>query len=1024
LIKFAAAAMLLVEDTRTGQHTRTADRARFQYTPKPGYVYVRSRMISSRTNENYDTFPADEIRKAWRTFIGKPVFVNHHNEDINRARGFIADAALHEDVNPNGTPDVWVEGLMAIDAVRFPKLAEAIVARDIERTSMGTAVSFTVCSFCGNHAETPLDYCKHIASMKGRRIIRTSESGAREAVLVSEICYGLGFFENSLLVEDPADPTAYAFGVDTRGVPELAKSAGRKQRAATKIGGSVRGLAQLYRPMDTRDDPTDWPVVRTAELLLEAAGPRWADPADHPYFQANPVSSDNIMAHWNRATPEDKDQGMNWYHGAHLVAKAIANGDPHKGAGVLAAYSPQTNWPSNMFNAARALESGKAIGGKGSGIFATQSMADQAQRIINGEPHPTVLKGPKIQDFAHLIEHDGDEDPSQPHAVIDRHAMSVATGRRLTDDEIAKAPIATRHYYGHVVNAYKQAADQISAQEGHPVAPHQVQAATWLVRQRENALADAASGTGMGKGRGTNIQNASNAWNDYAKERFPHLVGPGYHGASKVAHKVGYGEQVAPPEVNTLLPESCPICGNSDTWNSNQCMECGYEAPPEPFDSPDLDRARQDLGQAEQDIDQAATPADGQQPSQPLQDGQQALPQDAQPPLYVGQRSIPRNTVERNTGMTSNSAVRANIHKRLDEQQKQINGFGGLLAAIASRVGVTAADVPPQFQKSDDDSGSSTSDSGSDSSSDSGPDKDSAEYKAGYADGKAGNEKDGSGTDYDAGYSAGQSAGDDSDSDSDSSSDSDSDDDSDKTSSVARRRRQAYLQQRRAHRRTAEGADATSNETARQPAAKDDPSNIGAVPSSANTNVTPDATTSVDSAPTSTTLETDDSHKIDVEAPTPGVDDPPSADGAKVPQDITVGTPANNTDSYNTGGPDNISWTAAREDPKTRLLSAIKLAKLRQLAGLDAGEDEMVLAQRICDDRKMPLAAIAVEAGALNRVITAAQARQAQRSAANRNLVPQNRTAERTRPSLAAPQGIVATASTGEISSEEFGDLG
>ena len=197
---------------------RTAHRAVFAYEPREGFIYVRSRAISSRCNDNFDEFPAEEIKKAYSSFVGKPVFVNHHNDDHRRARGVILDAVLHEDVNPDGSPDTWVEVLMEVDAVKFPKLAKAILAGHIDRTSMGTDVAYSVCSVCANKAASPLEYCQHIPAMKGQTVWKTTASGSKEGVLVRELCYGLHFFENSLLVEDPADPTAFFLGVDDRGV--------------------------------------------------------------------------------------------------------------------------------------------------------------------------------------------------------------------------------------------------------------------------------------------------------------------------------------------------------------------------------------------------------------------------------------------------------------------------------------------------------------------------------------------------------------------------------------------------------------------------------------------------------------------------------------------------------------------------------------------------------------------------------------------------------------------------------------
>jgi len=225
------AALEIISAEYGDQHSlrHLAHRADFTYAPRPGYLYVRSRAISSRTNDNFDDFPAEEIEKGYRSFIGKPVFVNHVNEDHKRARGVVIDAALHHDVNPNGSPDTWCEVLMEVDALRFPKLAQAIVQGHIDRTSMGVDVEYSICSACGNKATNPAEYCRHIPQMKGSKIVRRNAATNRpEETLIFETCYGLSFFENSLLVEDPADPTAYFLGVDDRGLRMAQKTAHRK----------------------------------------------------------------------------------------------------------------------------------------------------------------------------------------------------------------------------------------------------------------------------------------------------------------------------------------------------------------------------------------------------------------------------------------------------------------------------------------------------------------------------------------------------------------------------------------------------------------------------------------------------------------------------------------------------------------------------------------------------------------------------------------------------------------------------
>lgn len=979
MLKFATAQIIAAEYGGQRRVTKAAHRAVFQYEARPGYLYVRSRAISSRCNDNWDEFPAEEIKAAYKTFIGKPVFVNHTNDNHRRARGVIIDAALHEDSNPDGTPDTWAEVLMEVDAKNFPKLAKAILAGHVDRTSMGCDVAYSICSACGNRATTPAEYCAHIPGLKGKPLYRHTASGRRVGESIREICHGLGFFENSLLVEPPADPTAHFLGVDSSAldktasrrtanwddedeeeydedgydstghdrdgyhrsypkseaspdadlsVPPHCLTCGRdiapdgfetwrhhgdhswtnnkgpvsdhkviphdgrtsaqeherlagdtqawsdrleleqrerhekKQRVDkmfTDVGGdrfkqvpedwfrehgvgprqdivSPPGLPALtpgmkqrlvrrreravtesqpytppgkqslnsrnaaaqqpprrpsveemkrkneivdrafdrvtdgetsthlpdrwrrdmagdtgqdnidntptggryrktypeqlqqkreravtesqpfvppqpgpqhlsrrhlaagsegplpqgvrfqfehrnptapgdhliaatvphpetgkpvsagYLTWDSNDgtvnmihtepehrrrglgnamwlrahevanergivppkhspvrthDGQDWsrgvdqqtrvptpgqqalfghdadgingnPTDITGQqgpkysdirehlkhehstnsdglpdeslhvqhdalhgihqhyhvhgsLRSQAAGPAYDPPETHPWYQQVPLSHENVLHHWEQANDEEKAQGERWYPDAHLVAKAIAKLHPdihtdaeaaHKGAGVLSAYSPQQNWWANQHNAARSFATGNAIG-KGEGLMVMASHAKAAQRILDGEDHQKVLKGPKTQDFAHLIEHggmDGHGNPSN-RVVIDRHALSVAAGRRLSSDEGNGFPGSSRHYYEHAADQYRKAAAVLSDREKRHIPPHAVQAVTWLVRQRLNA--DEDQNSPGGKGRQTVQRNQRQQWKDLAAEHTPELKDQG-----------------------------------------------------------------------------------------------------------------------------------------------------------------------------------------------------------------------------------------------------------------------------------------------------------------------------------------------------------------------------------------------------------------------------------------------------------------------------------------------------------------
>lgn len=656
---------------------KAAHRVAFDYDPRPGYLYVRSRMISSRTNDNHDTFPAGEIEKGYRTFLGKPVFVNHHNANHRRARGVIVAIALHRDRNPDGTPDTWVEGLMEIDALRFPKLAKAILAGKVNRTSMGVDVEWSHCSACGNKATSPAEYCKHLPALKGKKIRKRNPStGKIEEKLIHEVCAGLSFFENSLLVEDPADPTAYLLGKpDDRGLSAAASkhSAATFTRVAPRcincgkdfndgkpgrnIGdwrngkmpylcndcayghtdeesfgkppslditdkggmGSRQNTDRLIHGIGEHDLARKWtPDDETLHSLSRRQAAKRAG-GDHPFFKENPVSSANVVAAYHDSTQDEKALGDRWYSDAHHVAKSITGGDAAKGAGLLSAYSPQTAWPVNMFNASRAAQGDPP--GPGSGAMGIHQKS--AMRILGGEHHSQVLKAPKTAAFAHLIEHGGDTAENEKNGtekvVVDRHALSVAVGRRLGKEEGSKAPLGQGQHYEHVAQAYREAAHILSKATGRKISPHQVQAATWLRQIRKNQEEDTSGkgggGLGAGKGRVQMQNNSKTRWEQHHKHYHPtphHIPEENmhYHGLRRAQ---AYGETRVPPDVDTLRMEECPVCGEHDVWSGSRCPVCGFIVPPSLFRDPDTSKAQQvrdELDQSGEVVTQPGAPGD------------------------------------------------------------------------------------------------------------------------------------------------------------------------------------------------------------------------------------------------------------------------------------------------------------------------------------------------------------------------------------------------------------------------------
>lgn len=67
------------------------------------------------------------------------------------------------------------------------------------------------------------------------------------------------------------------------------------------------------------------------------------------------------------------------------------------------------------------------------------------------------------------------------------------------------------------------------------------------------------------------------------------------------SRRLAYGETKAPAEVDTLRESDCPVCGNTESWDGDRCMICGFFRPPEMFTDPDTSIHQQvDLRQQQQ----------------------------------------------------------------------------------------------------------------------------------------------------------------------------------------------------------------------------------------------------------------------------------------------------------------------------------------------------------------------------------------------------------------------------------------
>lgn len=185
------------------------------------------------------------------------------------------------------------------------------------------------------------------------------------------------------------------------------------------------------------------------------------------YTRRMPTYAENIVAVFERATPAERTDGMEWYYDAHALALRLSPNDVWRGAGVIAAFSPQQKWDINVRNAENAFATGIATGH-------TKVMCSQAQRILDGEYALDVLKGDKVRAFCSAI---ADPDNSMI-ATIDRHAHDIAMGRVFSDNERKIGKVLFRSLSNH----YREAAFEVN------VSVAQIQAITWVRWRNEKGV--------------------------------------------------------------------------------------------------------------------------------------------------------------------------------------------------------------------------------------------------------------------------------------------------------------------------------------------------------------------------------------------------------------------------------------------------------------------------------------------------------------------------------------------------------
>lgn len=187
----------------------------------------------------------------------------------------------------------------------------------------------------------------------------------------------------------------------------------------------------------------------------------------------------------DRATPGDMEHGRIWYPQAHDFASQLARGDITRGAGAVAALSPQQDWGVNM-QMARELPNLR------SADVAALRQGDRSPlqgKKLNNQSSANVLKAHEIwagRDPTEVLRMDvktgnffrNVEDPSNPqHVTVDTHAHDLALGKQISWKSSRGLDVASR--YSHFAEAYRQEANR------RDELPNVTQATTWVTWRRE-----------------------------------------------------------------------------------------------------------------------------------------------------------------------------------------------------------------------------------------------------------------------------------------------------------------------------------------------------------------------------------------------------------------------------------------------------------------------------------------------------------------------------------------------------------
>lgn len=169
----------------------------------------------------------------------------------------------------------------------------------------------------------------------------------------------------------------------------------------------------------------------------------------------------NVIAAHNALSSDQVMRGTAWYPAAHDLALIIGAGDIRKGAGIIAALSPQKAWEINQ-----ALAHDAAAGNVHGQT--RDNLAKVAAILAGADPTSVLPMDRKTGNF-YLNIFDLDDAEA---VTIDRHAARIID----PDDPTADKGLGAAGRYAYAAHVYREAARRLG------ILPAVLQARVWIGR--------------------------------------------------------------------------------------------------------------------------------------------------------------------------------------------------------------------------------------------------------------------------------------------------------------------------------------------------------------------------------------------------------------------------------------------------------------------------------------------------------------------------------------------------------------